>query len=176
MKTLLPFALAALITTLAAGATSPATNAPSPEPATSLAIVIRAAEAGSKFLAAEYARDLIHVFDGVERLTVIPRARVLNAEASDDTPAQIGRTLPVTHVLLAIVQVTNDDFVISAELIESSSKQKLWHETIRTRLADGAGIPGKVVRAATRALGLPMPMRNECEPHFPTANPTAWRA
>jgi TolB-like protein len=155
MKKLLFFASAAFSATFAAGATSPAAQAATPLGAPTIAIVIRAADAGSKYLAAEYARGLIHVFGGRERLAVFPRARVLMAKASDETPAEICRTLPATHVLLAVVRATDDAFEFSAELVESHSTQKRWHETIRASLTGGAGITSKVARAVTAALHLP---------------------
>jgi serine/threonine-protein kinase len=176
MKTVRLFMFATLSAAFAAGASSPASSAPSPVGTPTIAIVIRAANAGSKYLAAEYARDLIHVFGGIERLAVIPRARVLMAEASDETPEDIGRALPATHVLFAVVSATDDAFVFSAELVESRSNQKRWHETIRSSHMDGAGIPGKLARAVTDALHLPPLARNEREQQITTAHPAAWRA
>jgi tetratricopeptide (TPR) repeat protein len=176
MKRILPLLFITLLTTFASRAASPVSSAPPTGTATSLVIVSRASDAGSKFLAAEYARSLIHLFGDVDRLAVIPRARVLKAEASDEKPADIGRALSATHVLMAVVQATDETFVFSAELVETRSNRKLWHEKIRANLAEGAGLPAKVALAVTHALGRPSPTRNDRGKSITTSNPAAWRA
>jgi tetratricopeptide (TPR) repeat protein len=176
MKLFPSFAVLAFIVTTANGFSAPARKVQFSETTTSLAIVIRAADPGSKFLAAEYARDLIYVFGGIKELAVVPRARVLKAEVSNEAPAYIGRALPATHVLFAVVQVADDAFVFSAELIESNSNLRRWQETIRGKLAEGAGVAGEIGRLVTRSLGLAMPTANTRESHITTANPIAWRA
>jgi tetratricopeptide (TPR) repeat protein len=176
MKTILLFALATSLATFVRGATSPALNAPSPAAAPSIAIIIRAADPGSKFLAAEYARTLIHEVAGHEQLAVVPRARVLRAEVSEEDPVEVGRALPVTHVLFAVVHVTGEEFILRGELIEISSSRKLWSEIIGAKLADGAGSVGQVLHAVTGALHLPALQVGEREPRTATANSAAWRA
>lgn len=176
MKALLLPALATLIATSLSGATPLAADAKSGIAAPTIGVVIRAGDAGSKFLAAEYARTIIHVLGGHERLVVLPRARVLKAEVSDETAPEIGRTLPATHVLLATVHVTGEAFVFRGELIEVSSNRKLKTEMIRAALADGGGIAGRISREVRGALGLPSLADGERESRTTTKSSEAWQA
>lgn len=120
--------------------------------ASSLAVVLRPVDAGSKYLAAEFSRDLIHLLGAGSRLMVAPRGRVLQWEASSVPPAHIGRALSVPAILVGTLQANSETFRLQVELVDVASEKILWSTTLEENLADGSGVPAQIVQSVGLSL------------------------
>jgi TolB-like protein/cytochrome c-type biogenesis protein CcmH/NrfG len=165
------FIIAMIASTLTAWPAIPTTVS---NPGTSLAVLVRPADATAKYLASDYARALIHLLGGADHLTVVPRSSVLHAEATDVAPAGTGRGVAANYVLSATVRVDGDALNISAELINSATGTKRWQNTYRSNIGSAAKISARIAHDTLGALDRPASKIASRERDVVTANPVAW--
>lgn len=144
-------------------------------PPYTLAVLLRPADAESRYLAAEFSRNLIHLLGGLPSARVAPRAEVLKWETSSEPVAHAARALRTASLLAGSVRRSGERFQLSLELTEAASGRRLWTRTIEAPLAAGADQQIQAVRAIAAQLGLELTGRNRSELRIRlTADPDAW--
>jgi eukaryotic-like serine/threonine-protein kinase len=175
LKAARQFLIATLVTAFTAQAASPTILSPSPRHSgTVIAILVRPDDATSKSLAAEYARTVIHLLGGVERLAVVPRSSVLQAEGTKAAPAEVGGGLAARYVLAANVRVNDGALEILAELIDSTTETRCWKKLYRSTIVAAAPIAATIAHETSRALGLEFVEQNARERDVVTLSVAAW--
>jgi TolB-like protein/tRNA A-37 threonylcarbamoyl transferase component Bud32/Tfp pilus assembly protein PilF len=142
-------------------------------PRYSLAILMRGADADSRYLAAEYSRNLIHLLDHLPGLKLAPRSEVLKWETSSAPAQTAARAIGVPRIVSGTLRQSGGTLQLRIDLIDVASGNLLW-----TRAHDGATTPGnelqtQIARGIASHLGIPLGGKQELRASL-TTNPEAW--
>ncbi len=162
-----------LVTALVGVSVKYATLPPPASP--SLAVLFRSADADSKYLTTEFARNLIHSLGHLPGVKVAPRSAVLKWEGGSARPEEAGKALGVPAILSGTFQQKGDAFELRAELIAVGTGARIWDRTFREHLANGVALQTQLVRIVATKLGVELGEKNRAESRRSlTAEPEAW--
>jgi tetratricopeptide (TPR) repeat protein len=113
-----------------------------------LAVVIRAVDAGSGLMAKECSRDLIDLCSRLSGLKTVPRTQILKWEAGNRAAEQIGSALGASAVLVGEYQQAGERFHLKLDLASISKRQTLhlWTQTLTNEASDWDATRSQIAR------------------------------
>ena len=149
-------------------------------PAKSVAVLPLANESGDPkqaYFSDGLSEELISDLTRIDGLKVIGKTSSFKFRDSDASPAKIGATLGVAHLIEGSVRQRGEKLRVVVNLIDARDGASIWSHTYDQQLEDVFAIQsqiGKAVAAALKIQLLGKPIVNEEQP--PSGNMEAYRA
>jgi len=93
-------------------------------------------DAGSQFLVDGLTESIIYRLARIRELSVIPRGTVFRYSRLDKDPYEVGQELQVRAVVTGRMIQTGDDLILSVELIDVDSRNQIWGQRYRRKMAE----------------------------------------
>lgn len=107
-----------------------------------------------EYLADGIAEGIISDLSQLPGLRVIARSSVFRYKGREADPQAVGRELGVRTVLAGSIAQHGDRLTVAAELVEASSRGRLWGRRFEVEATELAAVQREIVRATSRSLNL----------------------
>src|SRR5579859_5326815 len=119
--------------------------------------------------------DIITELSKIERLRVFPRAEMLTYRDKQITAPQVGQELRAAYVLVGSIRRAGNRLRITAQLVETVTRQSLWAERYDREMKDVFEVQDEIARAIAQALRITLsPQEQKKLADKPTENLQAY--
>ena len=105
--------------------------------------------------------DIITELSKIARLRVFPRAEMLTYRDKQITAPQVGQELKAAYVLGGSIRRAGNRLRITAQLVETATRQSLWAERYDREMKDVFEVQDEIARAIAQALRITLSPQEE---------------